>query len=111
MKAYRIDELSPDDIRKITDRLTAMGLASELRNLFWLPVPDSMLSPEQKEHEPICGPYVRALEALDDAISLEFLVRAKNKISCRCVRYASMDLVFHMMKYVDDMLQELHIRC
>lgn len=110
MKAYRIDELSPTDLQNITARLNDMGFASELQNLFWLPVPGSMLSQEQKEHEPICGPYVMALEVLEDGISLEFLVRAKNKISCRCVQYASAKLILHMMEYVDAMLQELHIR-
>ena len=110
MKAYRIDELSPADIQKITDRLNDMSLGSELQSLFWLPVPDAMLTAEQKEHKPLCGPYAMALEILDDGISLEFLVRARNKISCRCVRYASEELILHMMKYVDGMLHDLHIR-
>lgn len=110
MKAYRIDELSAADIQKIAARLQAMELESEIQGLFWLPVPGSMLSPEQKEHEPLCGPYVMALETLEDGISLELLVRAKNKISCRCVQYASEELTLYMMKYVDSMLQDLQIR-
>ena len=75
----------------------------------WLPIPTHMLSAVQKEHESQCGPYVMALECEETSLRLELLVRARGRIRCECVAYASPELQRHMMDYITDTLKELHI--
>ena len=111
MKAYHVDQLEPSEIIAITNRLTAMQLESSMTGLFWLPVPSKLLTATQQEHAAQCGPYVLALEVEEDALHLELLVRAQNKIRCECVHYAGVELRNHMIEYVDTLLAELGICC
>ena len=86
-----------------------MELSAGMDGLFWLPCPKAMLSDVQQAHEDECGPHCMAVELTDDSLRLEFLVRARNKLRCECVAYASSELRMHMITYIDDMLHELGI--
>jgi hypothetical protein len=86
-----------------------MELSAGMEDLYWLPVPKNLLTPIQKQHEHECGPYVLALEILDEALRLELLVRARNKLRCDCVAYAEQKLVNHMILYLHALLDELQI--
>lgn len=108
MRLYCIDELTQQDVTSITARLNEMELGAGLPGLFWLPVPTALLQDVQREHAE-CGPHCMALEVLDDSLRLELLVRARNKLRCECVAYASPELQRHMMDYVDSLLRELSI--
>ena len=50
-----------------------------------------------------------ALECEETSLRLELLVRARGRIRCECVAYASPELQRHMMGYITDTLKELHI--
>ena len=105
MRSYCIDEIAPAELERIVRRLDSMDLSAGLEGLYWLPVPANLLTPIRKEHESECGPYVLALEILDDAVRLELLVRARNRLRCDCVAYAEHDLVSHMIAYVHALLE------
>ena len=111
MRLYRIDELRADDVKKFARHLEEMDLRSEMDGIFWLPVPPELLSSRQKEHAPLCGPYVMALEVEETALNLEFLVRSKSTLHCSCLGYADEALIRHMMAYVDETLRTLGVRC
>ena len=109
MRIYRIDDLAPADVAALETHLQALELHSGMEGMYWLPVGQSHLSAVQREHVQDCGPYAMALEVTEDALQLELLVRARNKIRCECVHYASPELEAHMMRYVDDTLRQLGI--
>ena len=109
MRSYCIDELTTDDLETLRRRLDEMELGSGMEGLFWLPVPPSMLTQVQEEHLDECGPYSIALELTDGALRMELLVRARNRLRCECIGYASVDLERHGIDYVDTMLRDLGI--
>jgi hypothetical protein len=109
MRSYCIDEFVPGELERLAERLDSMGLSSGMDDLYWLPVPTNLLTPLQKKHEGECGPYVLALEILDEALRLELLVRARNRLRCDCVAYAEQRLVNHMIIYVHALLDEFKI--
>ena len=77
MRCYLVDELQPEVIANLEAQLTKNGCQSGIERLYWLPLEKERLLPVQREHESSCGPHCLALEILDDAVRLEFLVRAK----------------------------------
>ena len=109
MRSYYIDEFLPGELERLAERLDSMKLSAGMEDLYWLPVPAHLLTPIQKKHERECGPYVLALEILDEALRLELLVRARNKLRCDCVAYAEQRTVNHMIVYLHGLLEELKI--
>lgn len=109
MRSYSIDELTTDDVETLRRRLDEMELGSGMEGLYWLPVPPTLLTPVQEEHDDECGPFSMALELVEGALRMELLVRARNRLRCECIGYASPTLERHMIDYVDDMLRDLGI--
>jgi hypothetical protein len=109
MRSYYIDDFVPGELERLVGLLDGMELSAGMEDLYWLPVPDELLTPLQREHKRECGPYILALEILDSALRLELLVRARNKLRCDCVAYAEPQLVAHMIAYLHGLLDELKI--
>lgn len=109
MRWYTLDELTEADTQKLTATLTDMGLASGMVGLFWLPVPQEMLSPLQQEHQESCGPHAMGLEVEENSLRLELLVRARGRMRCDCVGYATAALRNHMIDWLENFLLDLHI--
>ena len=109
MRSYYIDEFVPGELERFAERLHSMALSAGVEELYWLPVPEDLLTACQKRHASECGPYVLALEILDEALRLELLVRARNKLRCECVAYADQRLVSHMIVYLHALLDDLNI--
>ncbi|GFM35551.1 hypothetical protein [Desulfovibrio psychrotolerans] len=108
MKLYVIEDLTPENIRTVRDHLNSMELGGTMPDLFWLPLPKAMLNQTQSEHAE-CAPHCMALEIDGHMLRLELLVRARNRLRCDCVCYASPELREHMIQYLDDMLAQLGI--
>jgi len=109
MRSYYVDEFVPGELERLAERLYSLELSAGMDDLYWLRVPNNLLTPIQAKHEGECGPYVLALEILDEALRLELLVRARNRLRCDCVAYAEQNLVSHMITYLHGMLDELKI--
>ena len=109
MKYYVIEELTKAHTNAIAKRLEEMELGAGMEGLYWLPVPKAHLSNIQVEHTDECGPHAMGLELEGDSLKLELLVRARNRLRCDCVTYASPELKLHMISYLDAMLDELEI--
>ena len=50
--------------------------------LYWLPLPEDLLSPTQLEHKEQHGPYHLAVEITNTAVKFELLVRSKVNLHC-----------------------------
>jgi len=101
MRQYVITDIPPQAMQNMVAALCELGFAASIEQLFWLPVPENMLSPLQKEHLSTCGPYAVALETEGDSLRMELLVRARNKVRCDCIAYAPDELALHMMHWLD----------
>ncbi len=109
MRSYTVDELTFEQSQQLSQHLKTMQLQSSLVGVFWLPVPESLLSQVQLEHRATCGPYVMAFLVEGNHLTLQFLVQAQNAMHCQCVSYASKQLIMHMINYVDELLLSLEI--
>ncbi len=109
MRNYLLEDIYEEDLKKITEALTELEFTGGLDGIFYIPVPDSLLQDEQKEHLGECGPYFMALEVLENELKLELLVRARNKLRCSCVCYATPEQRNHMLDYLDNFISDLEI--
>mgnify|MGYP000930776820 CR=1 FL=1 len=109
MRTYRVEDLAPEHVERLARALDARGLGSGMAGLYWFALPPDRLTAEQLEHAPECGPRVPSLELLDTAASLELLVRARGRLRCSCVAYATPDQRAWGMDTLDTLLRELDI--
>lgn len=116
MRSYLIEDLVEDDLKKIAEALNELEMRGPLDGIYYLPLPGELLQREQQDHLGECGPYFMALELVEGAsemsecqVKLELLVRARNKIRCSCVVYATPKQRRHMIDYLDRFLAELGI--
>lgn len=109
MRAYTVDELSPEDVEKIEEALARKGWTGSIKGMYYIPVPDDRLGPEQREHAQSCGPFFLPLETGDGWVRLEMLVRSRQILRCSCVAYACRELREHMIDLVDGLIRELDI--
>lgn len=113
MRTYLIEDLADEDYDKILAALGEMELNGPLEGIYYLPLPEALLQPEQSDHLVKCGPFFMALEAVktpsENLLKLELLVRARNIIRCSCVTYATPEQRKHMIDYLDQLIDELEI--
>jgi len=109
MRYYLIDELYQEDVQRIENTLNERGLAGGVEGIWYLPVPEDMLTAEQREHLDQCGPYMLALETGETWLKMELLVRARNRLRCSCLSYAESQLRAHMIDFLDRFIRELDI--
>ncbi|WP_022656752.1 hypothetical protein [uncultured Desulfovibrio sp.] len=109
MRWYAVDDLSAEETARLAQTLRDMEFSSGMDGLYWLPVPEAMLSPVQREHAADCGPYALGLELEEHSLCLELLVRARGRLRCDCVHYAGPELRAHMLACLDQLLADLRI--
>jgi hypothetical protein len=108
MRAFVIDEITPEDMEKLESHLKELGLLS-IEHLYHFHLPPRLLSPMQQEHAPDCGPFYMAVETGRDWVRLELLVRAKRILRCACIAYATPEQQEYMISYLENLLKELGI--
>ncbi|MCA1945084.1 MAG: hypothetical protein LDL30_07345 [Desulfovibrio sp.] len=109
MRVYLVEQIDPDHVKRVAKRCKDMGCESSLEDLFWLPLPKTLLTEEQLEHDAECGPHSLALECGEDYLRLELLVRGRGPIRCSCIAYCTPAQREHMVNYFDNLLKELDI--
>jgi hypothetical protein len=110
MRTYLIEDLRPEQLEQVCQRLAALGLSGPLDGIYYLPLALALLTDEQREHHKECGPYIFVLEILgESSLKLELLVRAQGKLRCSCVMYATAEQRAHIMDYLDEFLREMDI--
>jgi len=88
MRQFLVDEIPHRQMEAIEDYLKKKTIASGLEKIFWLEIPEDLLSPIQYEHKG-CGPHYLAIELGQDFLKFEFLVRSRKRLRCDCVQYVS----------------------
>jgi len=113
MRTYLIDDLTDKDYQTVLKAFDDLGLRGSLEGIYYLPLPEELLQGEQKAHLGDCGPFFMALEGVEspdqNSLRLELLVRARNKIRCSCVSYATPAQREHMIEYLDQFVEELEV--
>lgn len=111
MRCYLIEDFYPEQLQKITAALSGKGWAGSLDGIFYLPVPETLLTETQRKHAGECGPHIFVLEAVEaeGTLKLELLVRAQNKLRCECVMYATPAQREYIISFLDDFIRHLDI--
>ncbi|WP_316900525.1 hypothetical protein [Pseudodesulfovibrio indicus] len=113
MRIYLIEDLADNDYKTICKAFDDLGVRGSLEGIWYLPLPEDLLQQEQKDHLGECGPYFMALEGVEspdqNSFRMELLVRARNRIRCSCVTYATPEQRKHMIEYLDQFIEELEI--
>jgi len=109
MRAYLIDEISLPDMQKITGFLKENAMKSSLDSLFWIRIPDDILSEIQFEHRN-CRPHVFAVELGKDWLKLELFVRSLKTMQCTCPAYATPQQKDFIINFAHHMIDQLGIK-
>ena len=114
MRQYLLDEIIRKDIPRVRDYLNEHALASGLADIWWVDLPEDLLSPEQFEHQQ-CRPFRFAVEVGepevgDSFLRFEFLIRSREKMRCACIGYATRQQRDFILAFADRLVAELALR-
>ena len=108
MRSYLIDEIRPSDMEKVREFLSKNAVKSSLNQLFWVRIPQDILSEAQFQHLD-CQPHVFAVELGTDWIKLEFLVRSLAQMRCDCTGYCTTQQQTFIIGFALNMIEGLDL--
>jgi hypothetical protein len=108
MKQYVIDELRLEDYEKVKDYLERFCKTAGLEGVYWLDIPDELLTEPQKAHDG-CKPFRFGLELEENRISCGLLVRAASNIRCHCIAYANAAQRDWLIDTLDSMMEKIGV--
>lgn len=109
MRAYLLDEIPTVSLEKIKGFLEENALHSRIDGIYWVQIPDDVLTKEQCSHQ-ACRPHVFAVELGPDWVRLEFLIRSLHTMQCTCLGYCTEPQRHFVMHFADNMLKALDIQ-
>ncbi|MBI4766129.1 MAG: hypothetical protein HY787_16275 [Deltaproteobacteria bacterium] len=109
MRQFLVDEIPRRQMEEIEVYLKEKTVSSGMKEIFWLEIPERLLSPVQEEHK-ACGPHYLAIETGQDFIKFEFLVRCRNRLRCDCVQYATPPQETYLMDFAHTLIQGLDLK-
>ena len=109
MRQYMIDQLSREERANIESYLKRTLQPGPVEGVFWLEVPQDLLSKDQRLHDE-CAPFFFGVELTKEAVCFELLVRGQTNLHCSCIAYASAAQRDFVLQFVDKMLEEEQIR-
>ena len=109
MRQYVIDQLSKEERANIDSYLKRSLKPGPVEGLYWIELPQDLLSGDQREHED-CGPFLLAVELEAESASFELLVRSHSNLHCSCIAYATPSQREFVLRFVDQMLEEEKIK-
>jgi hypothetical protein len=109
MQQYLLDEIARADLPRVQEYLSEHALASILEGVWWVDLPEDLLSPEQFEHRQ-CRPFRFAVELGEDFVRFEFLIRSRETMHCACIGYATRQQRDFILAWADRMVEELSLR-
>ena len=114
MRQYLLDEIARKDIPRVRDYLNEHATASSLADIWWVDLPEDLLSPEQFAHRD-CRPFrfaveVGEMEVGDSLVRFEFLIRSREKMRCSCIDYATRQQRDFILAYADRLVEKLALR-
>ncbi|HEY9073297.1 MAG TPA: hypothetical protein VIN67_04105 [Desulfobaccales bacterium] len=114
MRQYLLDEIARGDIGRVREYLNKHAAASSLADIWWVDLPEDLLSPEQFEHQQ-CRPFRFAVEVGepevgDSFLRFELLIRSEQTMRCACIDYATRQQRDFILAYADRLVEELGLR-
>jgi hypothetical protein len=114
MRQYSLDEISKQDIPRLREYLNEHAQASRLADIWWVDLPEDLLSPEQFSHEK-CRPFRFAvelgeMEVGDSFVRFEFLIRSRETMRCACLGYATRPQRDFILAFADRLVADLALR-
>lgn len=109
MKQYIIDELRPDDYRKIKDYLDENFKSSDVDGIYWIQIDHNLLTKVQAQHGD-CQPFYFAVDLEPNLIAFEFLVRTRNRVRCNCMEYATEQQRNWLIRFADSIFERFNIK-
>jgi hypothetical protein len=109
MRSYVIDEISNTDIHKIDSFLRQHAIRSSLDRIFWVQLPDMLLTETQSRH-PDCQPHVFAIELGPDWVRLEMFIRSLKNLRCSCPGYCTPEQMKFILEFAHQMVEQTGIR-
>ena len=109
MKQYVIDELRPQDYRKLKTYLDDRYSSSVIGGIYWIALEDGILTDVQSAHRG-CQPHYFALDLNEDRLACELLVRTQARMRCSCMGYATETQRNWLIRLIDGMFGELEIK-
>ena len=108
MKQYVVDQLRYTDYEKLKGFMDQAYGEAVMGGIYWIPLDEGLLTPVQAEHRQ-CQPFTAAVELQETRLSMELLVRTRNRIRCDCIAYADLPQRNWLIAVVDRMLEQLEI--
>ena len=102
MRSYLVDDIDNKQMERFKTALRKKGFSEPIEGIFHLPLPQKLLSNEQKKHNE-CSKHYLALEIGTNEIRLELLVRSSSRLHCSCTQFADS----RQQEYMQNMLEEL----
>lgn len=108
MRQYVIDELRPDDHKKLIVYLDENFKSSDIDGIYWIPLEEENLTDVQAGHVD-CQPFYFAVELKPDMLVCELLIRTKSRVRCDCISYATQKQLTWLISFVDGIFDKLEI--
>lgn len=108
MISYLMDEIPFSHMEKARRFFKENAVASAIEGIFWVQMPDDLLTPTQAEHR-TCRPHVFAVELGPDWIKMEFFVRSSQGLRCSCPAYFTPHQRDFAIRYAHSMIEQLGI--
>ncbi len=114
MRQYLLDEIARNDIPRVRAYLNEHAIAASIQDVWWVDLPEDLLSPEQFEHQN-CRPFRFAVElgeppVGDSFVRFELLIRSEQTMRCACIAYATRQQRDFILGYADRLVEELALR-
>ena len=109
MRAYLIDEIAASELDKIKSFLKDHALPSNLEQLFWVQIPDELLTATQLAHRD-CRPHVFSVELGPSWVKLEFFIRSLRHMRCACPGYCSSEQLNYVVDFSHSMIEQVGLR-
>jgi hypothetical protein len=109
MKYYLIDEITHQDMDRLSEFLKNNATMSGLEKVFWVNIPENYFNEIQAGHSN-CRPYFFALELGSGMLKAELFIRTLTEFNCSCSGCADSAQTSFIINFVDKMIEELNIR-
>ena len=109
MRQIVIDELSPMERDNIDSYLKRSLRQGPMVGLYWVVIPEELLSATQQEHVD-CGPFYLGVEVEQQCVRFELLVRSESNLHCKCIAHATSAQRQYVLDFIDKMVEEEHIK-
>jgi hypothetical protein len=109
MRQYLIDEIRRDDLERLRDYLKEHALPSSLEDLWWVEIPEDLLSPEQFSY-PELKPFCFAIELGRDFVRFELLIRSRQSLHHPAIAYATRPQRDFILAFADRLVEDLDLK-